>query len=114
MTIVCDLDDTLVHKGVIPNTRVIAKVNQMPGPIVIVTGRQESERAKTEQTLKSIGVNYTKLLMNTGTPDKQGQLASKRANISGLPNVTLVIDNDAVDLKLYKTMGLKTLRPQDM
>lgn len=113
MTIICDLDDTLVRNGIYPIQRVIDKVNAMGQPVVIITGRPESERAKTVATLRQIGINYKQLLMNPYQPNKQGQLQSKREN-AGKVNAVLAIENDPIASKLYKTMGLKTMSPSDL
>ena len=64
--IICDIDGTLLSGG-----NLIQKtwnyVQSEEGLLFIVTGRPESERAKTEQDLQSVGVTYSRLIMNPGS-----------------------------------------------
>ena len=44
MATIVDIDDTLLRNGSQPIKRVIDYVNALPGKIIIVTGRNKSER----------------------------------------------------------------------
>lgn len=114
MTIICDLDDTLVRHGVQPNIPLIKRLNTMGEPVVIVTGRPEAERDTTKATLIRIGVRYSRLLMNSGPADKLDQIKSKTANARTVGGVTLAIDNDPMMRAAYKTLGFRALDPKEI
>lgn len=115
MSIIVDLDDTLIRNGVYPITKTIAKVNALPGPIVIITGRPENERAKTTATLNRLGIHYSKLLMNNLMPDHAGQLSSKAEHARSLKGTaTLAIDNDPASRHIYSSLGIKAIDPKDL
>ena len=75
-TIICDKDGTLIkylgntvgmtHNVVTPLTGVINHMNrweQQGHRIILMTGRRESLRKKTEQDLQGLGIPYDLLLM---------------------------------------------------
>lgn len=114
MTIICDMDDTLVMNGVRPNIPLIRRLNTMGEPVVIITGRPEAERDKTKATLIRIGIRYSRLLMNSGPADKISQMKSKQANARTVGGVTLAIDNDAMMRTAYKALGFKVANPGEI
>jgi hydroxymethylpyrimidine pyrophosphatase-like HAD family hydrolase len=70
MATICDIDDTLLKNGNKPMQNVIDYVNALPGAVILVTGRNNTDRAKTIKALKSAGVKYSKLIMNPGSTYK--------------------------------------------
>lgn len=116
MSIIVDLDDTLLRSGIYPMTQNISKIEALGQPIIIVTGRPESERTKTTATLQKLGIKYQQLLMNdAGTPDRAGQLHSKAEHGKALKNsVSLAIDNDAASRHIYSSLGIKAIDPKDL
>ena len=63
MATIVDIDDTLLRYGTRPIRRVIDYVNALPGSIIIVTGRPNSQRAETVRALRAAGVKYSRLIM---------------------------------------------------
>ena len=106
-TVVCDVDGTLLNKGVIPIRSTIHKIKGLAkdNKIVIITGRPETERGRTERALKDAGVPYNKLLMNPYGPDSQQ--SSKAAHAKSVMPVTMAFDNDAAMRTVYKNMGIR-------
>lgn len=115
MSTICDIDDTLLRKGIYPIQNVIDAVNQMQ-PLILVTGRNESQRARTVDALKAAGVRYQKLLMvpdTINTPDGRDKYKAKIA--ASIPDAAVAIDNDAKVRGLYKKLGIpKVLDPSKM
>jgi len=115
VTTICDIDDTLLRKGIYPIQNVIDIVNKMQ-PLILITGRNESQRARTVDSLKAAGVRYTKLLMvpdSVTTPQGRDQYKAKIA--SSIPDAAVAIDNDAKVRGLYKRIGIpKVLDPTKM
>ena len=78
-TIICDIDGTLIyHKGS-QRKQITEKPEILPGVIdkfhewdklgyniVLITGRKESTRKKTEEQLQSLGIIYDKLVLGVG------------------------------------------------
>jgi ribonucleotide monophosphatase NagD (HAD superfamily) len=115
--IVSDIDGTILRSGIYPIQRTIdfLKSEDKKNNIVLITGRQESERSKTEISLKKAGVPYDSLKMNGFGDSREDQLKSKKKNISSLlGNASLIIENDAETRKMYESMGFKTMSPEDL
>ncbi len=107
MTVICDIDGTLLRSGIYPIKSVIQHVNALR-PVVLITGRPESQRQKTVQALHAAGVKYTRLLM---APNGVDPVESKMVNAKKVSGATMAIDNDATARAGYAHMGLKTLDP---
>lgn len=111
MGLICDIDGTLVIKGVQPNQKVIDIVNGDPTTIII-TGRPENTRAQTEQLLQKFNIHYAKLLMNTMGPDKQVDSKALNAkNVIATYKITEAIDNDPAARQAYEQLGIRAVAP---
>lgn len=108
MTVICDIDGTLLINGVQPNAATIERLKSIgDSHIVIITGRMENQRRSTVQALKAAGVSYSSLLMNTLGPGKTEQQQSKLANAKKVMPVDLAIDNDSKMRSMYESIGVK-------
>lgn len=109
MSIIVDIDDTLLRNGTYPIQRTIDYLKTLSGPKIIVTGRPESQRRETVRALSNAGIKYSRLIMNPyGTKDSNKHKAEVAARLKG---VTLAIDNDAGARRAYAKEGIKTLNP---
>ena len=81
-TIICDIDGVLLihkNKGLSeqlnskPLDGTIKKINEWDVKgynIILITGRRESQRQKTEKQLYNFGIFYDKLIMGVGGGDR--------------------------------------------
>jgi hypothetical protein len=110
MATIVDIDDTLLRNGKYPIQRVIDYVNALPGAIIIVTGRNVSQRAETVRQLRSAGVRYSRLIMNPGSSaDTAKYKYEVGMRLKG--QVDLAIDNDETMRAAYRRAGIKTKDP---
>lgn len=110
MATIVDIDDTLLRYGTRPIQRVIDYVNALPGSIIIVTGRPNSQRSETVRALRAAGVKYSRLIMNpysTRESNKHKAEVARRLKSS----VTLAIDNDEGARAAYSKEGIATKDP---
>ena len=110
MATIVDIDDTLLRYGTRPIQRVIDYVNALPGSIIIVTGRPNSQRSETVRALRAAGVKYSRLIMNPyGTKDSNKHKAEVARSLKS--TVTLAIDNDSGARAAYSKEGIPTKDP---
>jgi hydroxymethylpyrimidine pyrophosphatase-like HAD family hydrolase len=110
MATICDIDDTLLRNGTQPIQRVIDYVNALPGSLIIVTGRNSSQRKETVTALKAAGVRYSRLIMNPGSSSETADFKYKVAmKLKG--SVNLAIDNNATMRSAYEKAGITTKDP---
>lgn len=109
MSVILDIDDTIVRKGIYPIQKTIDYVNGLGTTIYVVTGRMETQRKATETLLRKIGVRYSSLSMNPYSTKDSNKFKGEMAH--RLKGVTLAIDNDAGARKVYEDAGIKTLDP---
>lgn len=114
--VIVDIDNTVLKYGDVPITKTIEKVNKLAedNKIVIVSGRPESDRAKTVKALKSAGIKYNRLILNKIGNSSEDQLESKRNAAESLQSnddVILAIDDNPKARKVYNEMGIKTSKP---
>jgi hydroxymethylpyrimidine pyrophosphatase-like HAD family hydrolase len=113
MSTIVDIDDTLLRNGSQPIQRVIDYVNALPGSLIIVTGRNVSERAKTVKQLRDAGVKYSRLIMNPGSSAETAKFKEEVGRrLKG--SVSLAIDNNATMRAAYSRAGLKTMNPSSI
>lgn len=110
MATIVDIDDTLLRNGKYPIQRVIDYVNALPGAIIIVTGRNVSQRAETVRQLRSAGVRYSRLIMNPGSSADTAKYKYE-VGMRLKSQVDLAIDNDATMRAAYRRAGIKTKDP---
>lgn len=112
MPTIVDIDGTLVTSGVNPRKKVIEYVNRLKadGPVYVVTGRDSSQRARTEELLKAIGVHYTKLYMSPAGVDNN----EYKYNVAvRLGNISIAIDNSPEARAKYEKAGVKKVISPD-
>lgn len=110
MSTIVDIDDTLLRNGTQPIQRVIDYVNALPGSIIIVTGRNQSQRKETIAALRRAGVKYSRLIMNPGSSAETAQYkyeVGKKLR----SQVNLAIDNNATMRAAYAKAGIPTKDP---
>ena len=110
MSTIVDIDDTLLKNGTQPIQRVIDYVNALPGSLIIVTGRNKSQRKETVVALRKAGVKYSRLIMNPGSSADTAQYkyeVGKKLR----SQVNLAIDNNATMRAAYAKAGIPTKDP---
>jgi hypothetical protein len=113
LSIIVDIDDTLLINDSEPVQRVIDYVNSLPGMKIIVTGRNKSKRAETVYALHAAGVKYSRLIMNPGDYRDSHKFKEKIGE-DFAPYVTLAIENNANARTAYEKSGIKTLDPANI
>ena len=108
-----DIDDTLLRNGTQPIQRVIDYVNSLPGSLIIVTGRNKSQRSETVKALRDAGVKYSRLIMNPGSSADTADFKYK-VGLKLKGSVNLAIDNDATMRAAYAKAGIPTKNPADL
>lgn len=110
MSTIVDIDGTLLRNGNQPIQRVIDYVNALPGSLIIVTGRNQSQRKETVSALRSAGVKYSRLIMNPGSSAETADFKYKVGmRLKG--SVNLAIDNNATMRAAYAKAGIPTKDP---
>lgn len=113
MSTIVDIDGTLLRNGSQPINRVIDYVNALPGSVIIVTGRNVSERRQTESALRAAGVKYSRLIMNPGSSADTAKYKEEVGRkLKG--SVNLAIDNNATMRAAYSRAGIKTMNPSEI
>lgn len=110
MATIVDIDDTLLRNGTQPIRRVIDYVNALPGEIIIVTGRNQSQRKETVAALRAAGVRYSRLIMNPGSTAETAKFKYDVA-VKLRSKVNLAIDNNETMRAAYRRAGIKTKDP---
>lgn len=110
--IICDIDNTLLRNGTQPIKKTIDYVNSLKTRVVIVTGRERSQRAETEKALHAAGVHYSSLLMNPYSYKESNKWKAEVA--SKLHDATLAIDDNPGARSAYSKAGIKTVHPNDV
>ena len=110
MATIVDIDDTLLRNGTQPIRRVIDYVNALSGAIIIVTGRNQSQRKETVAALRAAGVRYSRLIMNPGSSSDTAEYKYK-VGMRLRGQVDLAIDNNATMRAAYRRAGIKTKDP---
>ena len=110
MSTIVDIDDTLLRNGTQPIQRVIDYVNALPGSLIIVTGRNKSQRKETVVALRKAGVKYSRLIMNPGS---SAETANYKYEVGKKlrTQVNLAIDNNATMRAAYAKAGIPTKDP---
>jgi hydroxymethylpyrimidine pyrophosphatase-like HAD family hydrolase len=113
LSTIVDIDDTLLRNGTQPIQRVIDYVNALPGSVIIVTGRNKSQRKETVAALRRAGVKYSRLIMNPGssaeTANFKYEVGKKLRS-----QVNLAIDNNATMRAAYAKAGIPTKDPEKL
>jgi hypothetical protein len=110
MATIVDIDDTLLRNGNQPVQRVIDYVNALPGALIIVTGRNQSQRKETVTALRRAGVKYSRLIMNPGS-SAETEKFKYEVGMKLKGSVNLAIDNNATMRAAYAKAGIPTKDP---
>jgi len=110
MATIVDIDDTLLRNGTQPIRRVIDYVNALPGALIIVTGRNVSQRKETVAALRAAGVKYSRLIMNPGSSADTAKYKHE-VGVKLKSQVSLAIDNNATMRAAYSRAGIPTKDP---
>lgn len=113
--IIVDIDNTIIRNGIYPIKKMIDYVNKLAkeNKIYIITGRPESDRKDTEETLKKAGIKYNRLMMNNigGSPEKQIESKLKHAkNID--EKILFAIDDNQKMRNAYRKIGISSKSPK--
>jgi hydroxymethylpyrimidine pyrophosphatase-like HAD family hydrolase len=110
MSTIVDIDGTLLRNGNQPIKRVIDYVNALPGSLIIVTGRNKSDRKETVKSLRDAGVKYSRLIMNPGSSAETAKYKYE-VGMRLKSSVNLAIDNNPTMRAAYAKAGIKTMDP---
>ena len=114
--IIVDIDNTIIRNGIYPIKKMVSYVNELAkeNKIYIITGRPESDRKDTEQTLKKAGIKYNRLMMNNigGNPKDQNESKKKHAQ-SIKDKILFAIDDNPKMRSEYNKIGIKTKSPKN-
>lgn len=113
--IIVDIDNTIIRNGIYPIKKMVDYVNKLAkeNKIYIITGRPESDRKDTEETLKKAGIKYNRLMMNNigGSPEKQIESKLKHAkNID--EKILFAIDDNQKMRNAYRKIGISSKSPK--
>ena len=116
--ILCDIDNTLIKHGIEPMQNVIGWLNARHGKyrIVLLTGRLESDRPRTVETLNKAGIKYDQLIMNNRTIHEKCQHKGDIARILNKNGqVAIAIDNDPDCREAISNAGVKlVVAPEEL
>jgi HK97 family phage prohead protease len=111
---VSDLDETLSLYGEL-NEPVYSFIKSQNVPLLVITGRHESNRMATTDLLDKLGVDYSELIMQ---PDNQNKSVTYKGDVAsrllaeGL-DVVYVIENNAEARQAYKDAGVEKVYSPD-
>jgi ribonucleotide monophosphatase NagD (HAD superfamily) len=112
--IITDIDGTVLDNGQ-PVQAVIDYIKAEAEEVVVLTNRPESSRASTIQDLKSIGLSYDQLIMNTdGSPSAEFKAGAVKAMLDAGLEIDEFIDNDAGNRAAVEALGVEVLDPADI
>jgi len=111
MAILVDINGTVAREGK-PIQTTIDYLKTVSEDIYFISGSHESLRRKYISLLNSFGLDYVKIILNPieDNTDYQFKLESAKK----IPNLTLAIDNNVKVLKLYQSIGISTMSPEDL
>lgn len=115
LAVIVDIDGTLIENGRLIE-KTYAYIDDMEDTeILIVTGRNDSQRDATVAELDSLGVDYDRLFMNPGSTSDTPEF--KKATAEALLkefNVILAIDNNPANRAVYRELGITALDVTDV
>ena len=112
---VSDIDGTLMDMSGDPIASTVGYLTALETPIVIVTGRKESERDATANQLADAGIDYAMLMTNNN--GDQSTVDYKAATMKALQatyNVVGALDNDPAVRAAYSNLGVEVTDPADI
>ena len=114
--VIVDIDDTLLRDRKYPMARTINYVNNLSKDhyIAIVTGREASDRSRTEQQLRDAGVKFNSINFRDQGKDRTEYKRATAERLMSDKNVVLAIENNPDALNAYRSLGLKTKHPNSL
>ncbi len=86
------------------------------GMIILVSGRDESCRAETEEWLSDVGMGFWKLYMRPAGNNEKDTIIKERIyreHILGKYHVDYVLDDRASVVAMWRSLGLRVLQVAD-
>jgi HK97 family phage prohead protease len=112
--IISDLDDTLI-RGNFLIRKTYNYLQTLDGALFLVTGRPIADEAETRQTLKDLGVRFSRLIMNPGSlADSTDYKKATAEKLLETYNVLEAVENNAETLRAYRSLGIKATDPADI
>jgi hypothetical protein len=100
--IVTDIDGTILAAGNRPIRSVIDEINSLDAEVYVLTGRDESRRAETEQALADAGLRYEELEMVGSQAAKKPQIDEWLAEY----DIVAAYENDPEIRAYYQDKGV--------
>ena len=100
--IITDIDGTVLAAGNRPIRTVIDEINAAGVDVYVLTGRDESRRAETEQALDAAGLNYDELYMVGSQAAKKPQIDEWLAEY----DIVAAYENDPEIRDYYRSKGV--------
>ena len=111
---VSDIDGTMMDTNGDPIASTVNYLTALETPIVIVTGRQESERDATANELADAGIDYAMLMTNNGDQSTVDYKAATMKALQATYNVVGALDNDPAVRDAYANLGVEVKDPADI
>lgn len=109
---ITDIDGTILDDKHQPIQQVLDFIDENAEEVVVLTNRPESERAKTEQELAAIDLDYERLIMNaTDKPGAEFKAAEVKKMLDAGERVDLFIDNDQANRDAVEALGVMVIDP---
>lgn len=99
---VTDIDGTLVTASQQPYEPVIEALDELDVAVVVLTGRGELQRTKTERLLEEIDVDYNQLIL-AGSPEGKVEAMTDLAKAY---DVIAVFENNPETVDAYRKLGV--------
>lgn len=111
---VSDIDGTMMDTNGDPIASTVGYLTAIDTPIVIVTGRKESERDATANQLADAGIDYAMLMTNNGDQSTVDYKAATMKALQATYNVVGALDNDPAVRDAYANLGVEVKDPADI
>jgi hydroxymethylpyrimidine pyrophosphatase-like HAD family hydrolase len=115
-TIIVDIDGTLMN-GDSGIQKTIDYVNEKAKDhkIIIITGRLETERAKTIAALKKNKIQYNRLIMNPySTAQSVSYKKAAALRLQKLYHIVMAIENNPNARNAYSSLEINAVNPTDL
>jgi hypothetical protein len=111
MAILVDINGTIASEGK-PIKKSVDYLKTLSTDIYFISGSHESLRKRYVNLLEMLDLSYVEIILNPIDQDKDYDFKLSMAQT--IPNLEFAIDNNPKVLKLYESVGIKTLNPKDL
>lgn len=112
---ITDIDGTILDDNHQPIQPVLDFIEENAEEVVVLTNRPEDERAKTEQELAAIDLDYDVLIMNaSGKPAAEFKAEEVKKMLDAGERVDLFIDNDKANRDAVEALGVIVMDPAEI